>query len=649
MIYSNWTHGLGYAGLLLTLLASAPAGGHGYQQVALPPRAVTVNTADDAEAPPPGAVTLRAALAAVRPGGRITFDPSLNGQSILLTQIGETNTTLVGESFPAGVFAGFVERDYGRSALVVRKNVTLDASALPLGVTLRWAGDPATPARVLAVRGNVTLRNITVTGGRAMAESRADSTQPFTLARGGGLAVWGIATLVSCTFYDNAVMGDSLGSRDRGAFGGAIYGNRLILVDCLIAGNTAIGFGAAGGGIYSVGGASESSQETAGGAFFFNIGSAGGSSLTRCVISGNLVQGQHAYGGGVYSDGGGSGNSKTILLANCTVARNRACDNPDIPEDARAQYYCRGGGVYMSNGSMKIEACTIVENAVTGHPAVFRSRPNLGGGGIAATIGNAHVVENMSLSHSIIAGNTVNASGNDVYTGSLIHFYSYGYNLIGELDMSQMLAPVPLWKSLHRRHWPALGDLAGVAVDDVVDRAAAIADSTIRSVGVGEHTPAVLAYPPLGPARDRIPAFYKVPLVHAQWRATTGEQQPNGEVLTAIVARYRRSHPELDLPDFGDLDAIRFQAESMTWPALAENTAWLDFWRRFDAAVAGRLGPNAGLDNAFWTTFRAQPTEGPVKLRVFSTIRTVRHQKLDQMGKSRPANKPADIGAFEVH
>lgn len=597
------------------------------------PRAIVVNAADDAVQPPRGTVTLRAALAAIRSGGRITFAASLNGREIRLTRIGAENTPLVGESFPAGVFAGFVERDYGRSALYVRKNVTLDASALPQGVTIRWAGDASAPARVLAVYGNLTLKNIVLAGGRSVAAARADSVQPFTLARGGALAVWGTATLTGCTFVNNAVSGDTTGSRDRGAFGGAIYGNRLILSDCLIAGNAAVGFGAAGGGVYSVGGA----------------GLAGsGSSLTRCVVSGNRVQGQHAYGGGVYSDGGGPGNRMALHLVNCTIARNLAADHPDIPDDPRAQFYVRGGGVYMSNGSLNIQACTILENAVTGSAATFRNRPNLGGGGIAATIGNAHVVETMQLAHSLIAGNTVNDVANDVYTGSLINFHSSGYNLIGVLDMSQLLVPAPLWQSLHRRHWPAPGDAVGVALDAIVDRAAAVTDAGILSAGTDAGAPVVLAYPPRDAARDRIPAAsYTVPVLQAQWSATSGTNQPNGQILTALVARFRRVYPEIDLPDFGNLDSIVFLAEQYTWPSLPENTAWIDFWHRFDAAVDGRLGPNAGLGDGFWSTFLSQPAEGPVTFRVFATSRTVRRQTLDQTGRRRPSVAPADIGAIE--
>jgi hypothetical protein len=64
------------------------------------------------------------------------------------------------------------------------------------------------------------------------------------------LATWGTAILTRCTIGENSAEGDLVASRDRGAFGGGIFGNRLLLTNCVIAGNVVTGFGAAGGGVY---------------------------------------------------------------------------------------------------------------------------------------------------------------------------------------------------------------------------------------------------------------------------------------------------------------------------------------------------------------------------------------------------------------
>ena len=47
----------------------------------------------------------------------------------------------------------------------------------------------------------------------------------------------------------------------------------------------------------------------------------------------------------------------------------------------------------------------------------------------------------------------------DIFTGSLFHFKSRGYNRLGVVDFSQMLVPVGQvdWASLCRRHYPKAG------------------------------------------------------------------------------------------------------------------------------------------------------------------------------------------------
>jgi hypothetical protein len=73
-------------------------------------------------------------------------------------------------SGPVSYLEGYFDRNYGKSALYAQKNVIIDASALPLGITLSWVGGPATLARVLAVYGDLTMINVSVTGGRSVAE-----------------------------------------------------------------------------------------------------------------------------------------------------------------------------------------------------------------------------------------------------------------------------------------------------------------------------------------------------------------------------------------------------------------------------------------------------------------------------------------------
>jgi hypothetical protein len=595
------------------------------------PRTLVVDSLADGAVAPAGRMTLRAALEQIRPGGKITFDRALDGGTIRLSEVASEHTVLLGETFPAGKFAGYAERDYGRSALSVRKSVTIDASALPSGITLAWTGGVENPARVLAVYGNLTMTNVTVTGGVAQAAATADPLQPWTLARGGGLAIWGTATLRRCTFWGNRVAGDLDASRDRGAFGGAIYGNLVHLSDSVVAGNAVSGYGGAGGGVYSVGGA----------------GVVGESWISRTTVSGNRVTAQHAYGGGIYTDGGGPGNRKTLTVENCTIARNLVEDNPALPEPSGSQYYYRGGGIYMSNGSLVVAGSTVVENVVTGIPATFRGRPNMGGGALAATIGDAHTVEQIRLRHSILAGNTLNGAASDVFTGSLIQFTSDGYNLVGDLDASQILVPIPPWWSLSRKHWPKAGDRDGVPLSSAVELDGAAVHAAIVSAGVDPGSPAVLWYPPGRQARDQVPGKrYRVTSVQAQYRVLPGHSD---RMLEAVLERLRTEHGALLGSDFGeefgDVRGIPFVPTPAVWPNDPANARWIRFWRDLDAALDGRLGA-AGLEDEFWGSFDPGPGSASVVFQRRVAQRDVKRADEDQRGDRRSKTE-SDIGAIE--
>ncbi|HEY5460781.1 MAG TPA: hypothetical protein VIJ89_03435, partial [Deferrimonas sp.] len=70
------------------LLACAGCGTSG--STAPPPN--VVNSLVDADPPPDGTMTLRAAIRKIESGGTITFDRSLNGGTILLGIVGSDNS-----------------------------------------------------------------------------------------------------------------------------------------------------------------------------------------------------------------------------------------------------------------------------------------------------------------------------------------------------------------------------------------------------------------------------------------------------------------------------------------------------------------------------------------------------------------------------
>jgi hypothetical protein len=654
----------------------------------LPP--IVVNSLQDIATPASGTVTLRSALAAAASGQAIRFDRSLDGGTIALTVVADEHTILKGEvmgiqttpSGPVSYLVGYFDRDYGRSALVARKNVVIDASDLPNGITLAWTGGDTPGARVLAVEGDLTLVNVAITGGRSITAALDPPygayQQPWTLARGGALAVWGIARLVNCRLYGNRAQGDFESSRDRGAFGGAVYADIVEIDNCIVAGNDVLGGGAAGGGVYTVGGAG--SARTA-------------SSVARSSITGNRIRGLFAYGGGLYSDGGGIGNSKTLRVASSTIARNLAATPPGLPPSLlQAQGYWRGAGVYLSNGKLELVASTVAENETQGLPRTdSRGRRNLAGG-IAATVGDAHAVEYMILGHSVIAGNVVQEVGgdryaHDVFTGSLVYFRSAGYNRIGRLDVSQILVPVGEWDwaSLSRRHYPQPGDRDGMAAVDVLDLADGITRSpTMVSAGVEAGQPAVLSYQPTGSALAQVPAaVYGLAETLAQYRVAAGGTDDFLRIVLArIESRYGLTgfaasftsgfeawlqSVDTDSASAGaqpylnpqgvpilTLADTRFFGPAQTWPRESSNQPLIEFWHRLDAALAARAMPELGqqgLGDAAWSAlFSSGPLaeNAAITIAVDTRVRlTMQRPAVDQLGQARPAGAPGDIGAIE--
>jgi hypothetical protein len=673
--------------LLLLAGCGGGGGGNGSSQSSLSP--VIVNSPLDSPAPPPGTTTLRSALAQAASGQVITFDGLLDGATIELSIVGNEHTILKGEvmgmreepSGPVSYLVGYFDRDYGRSALSARKDVVIDASNLPSGITLAWTGGTQPGARVLAVDGNLTLKNVAITGGNSNAEAISTAgpyPQPWTLARGGALAVWGVAHLLDCRLYDNHVQGDFDSSRDRGAFGGAVYADLVDMQGCIVSGNSVLGGGAAGGGVYSVGGA----------------GHAGTTSfIDRSTISGNRISGLFAYGAGVYSDGGGIGNRKTLRLTNSTIARNLAEPAPGLPGFLLAMGYWRGGGVYMSNGYMELQNCTIVENEVHGVPRTDSlGRRNLAGG-VAATVGNAHAVEDLIVGESIIAGNVVQEAGGlryaqDIYTGSLFYFRSAGYNRIGVLDFSQILVPVGEvgWASLSRRHYPHAGDVDGVELSDVIDLTGGVVRSTsIVSAGSDPGDLAVLYYEPRGSALEQVPtSSYDVDETLGEYSVANGATD---NFLSIVLARVEnryglagfastfRSDFEAFLQSVDadpatpgiqpysspsgtpilTLAATRWFGPAQTWPKELENYPYIEFWHRLDTALAAAAIPGMGpelLGDQAWQSLFANGSlaENPdIRMTISTRPRlAVSPLAVDQLGRMRSTSLPADVGAVEM-
>jgi hypothetical protein len=199
-----------------------------------------------------GPGSLRAAVDAVCPGGTITFFPAvLSGATIILTS---------GE-------------------LPVGKSMTIDASDLPLGLTI--SGNNA--SRVFEIAGGavVTLNSLNI-------EQGMDTT-----GNGGGGILnnsGAVLTVNNCTFFGNTTA----------SFGGAIRnvpGAMLSVNQSTFALNSVLGgFGGA-------------------------IASRGTATIAQSTFSQNSAGNQ---AGGIFTAGG------LLTLVNCIVAGNSASSNPDV-------------------------------------------------------------------------------------------------------------------------------------------------------------------------------------------------------------------------------------------------------------------------------------------------------------------------------
>ena len=180
------------AAALAVLLLLGGCGGGGSSESPAPP--IVVTSLLDSATPPAGMTTLRSALALAAPGQPITFDAALDGGTIALSIVANEHTILKGEvmgirnepSGPVSYLIGYFDRDYGRSALEARKNVVIDASSLPRGITIAWTGGDQPGARVLAVDGNLPSR--TSRSPEAVASRRRSRSRLHTPSHGRWLA-----------------------------------------------------------------------------------------------------------------------------------------------------------------------------------------------------------------------------------------------------------------------------------------------------------------------------------------------------------------------------------------------------------------------------------------------------------------------------
>jgi beta-glucanase (GH16 family) len=265
-----------------------------------PARNVTIHSTADS-----GPGSLRQVLAALAPGGTVSFAPTLAGKTILLTS----------------------------GSLVLSKNVTIDAAAAP-GLILN--GNNANRVLIVNAGAHVLVRSLTIAEGFG-----------FDLA--GGILNNGDLTLDHVTVRDNRV-GAVTNEFWKG--GGGIYSgdsSRLVLVDSTVSGNTTQLTD--GGGVYAFFNASVTiERSTIAGNTAANVGgglrSLGNVTLTNSTLSGNTSVAW--YGGAIFHTDG------VLQINYSTIAGNVA------PPSAPAAVFV--GTFTAANATLRLKSSIVADN-----------------------------------------------------------------------------------------------------------------------------------------------------------------------------------------------------------------------------------------------------------------------------------------------
>ncbi len=171
--------------------------------------------------------------------------------------------------------------------------------------------------------------------------------------------------------------------------------------------------------------------EGLGGGAIYNTGTL---TINDSTLSGNVVgyeATEPAAGGAIYMGGG------TLAINNSTIAGNGAYGHWSSVGYSGGSPATSGlgGGLYVAAGTVTIDHSTIADNDAAGGGTLYGYGPGAGGG-----IYNAADASAIQMHDTILADNTTNDYGPDLYGGVT----SLGYNLIGNTADGSGFAPSDL-------------------------------------------------------------------------------------------------------------------------------------------------------------------------------------------------------------
>ncbi|MBQ3739958.1 MAG: C10 family peptidase [Bacteroidales bacterium] len=239
------------------------------------------------------------------------------------------------------------------------------------------------------IRKYCTMQNCTFTANNA-----AISGTESNITRSGVAVYNNGGTIRNCEIHNNTINLSGTGSGHK-VYGVGVYTQNGVVDNCNIHHNTAIydgngnNWNVYGGGIYDYQNSqirnstiTMNSAAQGGGICTYGYSSSSATYVTNCIISNNTSR---SHGGGVYV-----GNYGHQTFTQCLIGNNAAGGN--------------GGGVYNYNNNGKFVACDIVRNSAVTN-----------GGGLYAYY-------DCSLQNSIVWGNKVGATNNQLAAGSSHYF-----------------------------------------------------------------------------------------------------------------------------------------------------------------------------------------------------------------------------------
>jgi len=399
-------HKLLVAHFMLALILILGMLGFGPIQPAFASTLLVTNTNDS------GAGSLRQAIAAATLGDTITFDPSLSGQTVVLSSTLVIDKDLAVDGSALGSQISINGNDLYRVFNINSGvTVTLDSLILAHGkAPYGSSGGGIFSAGALTVTNSTISENSAFYGGGIFNEAGSltmiDSTLSYNDAYMEGSGLYNQGGTVTAS--------NSTLSHNQASFtGGGIYNSNgtVTVSNSTFADNSGDPLMSSyAGGIYNIGTLtisdstfSNNSAEASGGGIFHASGTL---TITNSIFSDNTASGYHSAGGGIIND-------DTLIIANSIFSGNSADS---------------GGAIY-NNGTLGM--LTVTDSTFSGNSA-------LDGGGIfnydTLTVTNSAFLGNGIGSYGSVGGGISNYASATVTNSTFFENFAYNGGGISNFD-----------------------------------------------------------------------------------------------------------------------------------------------------------------------------------------------------------------------